>query len=59
MSSTTEAPKRGRKPEPAEAVNARGAALKERRRAQGLIRVEIWIKPEHKEQAKAFEAEHQ
>jgi hypothetical protein len=54
----TEAPKRGRKPkERAETVNARGAALKERRRAQGLERVEVWVKPEHKDKIRALARE--
>jgi len=60
---TPEAPKRGRKPrtkpEPANQVNARGQALKDRRREAGLTRVELWIKPEHKPAAKEFERQHQ
>lgn len=57
MTQTTEAPKRGRKNEPTQAVNARGAALKDRRRAMGLERVEVWVKPEHKERIKALAKE--
>lgn len=55
----TKAPKRGRKrtAEPAEKVSARGAALKGRRRSLGLERVEVWVRPEHKDKIKALAKE--
>ena len=46
--------KRCRKPESAKTVTARGAALKNRRRAMGLERVEVWVRPEHKSKIKAL-----
>ena len=48
------AAKRCRKPESAKTVTARGAALKDRRRAMGLERVEVWVRPEHKAKIKAL-----
>lgn len=45
-------PKQGRKKESAKTVTLRGAALKDRRRAMGLERVEVWVRPEHKAKIK-------
>jgi hypothetical protein len=44
--------KRPRKPESAKTVTARGAALKNRRHAMGLERVEVWVRPEDKAKIK-------
>lgn len=54
---TTEAPKRDRKKESAKTITRRGAALKNRRRAMGLERVEVWVRPEHKSKIKALAEE--
>lgn len=35
--------------------NDRVNALRERRKAGGLIRVEVWIKPEHRERLRRLE----
>ena len=47
-------PKHPKKCESAATVTARGAALKDRRRAMGLERVEVWVRPEHKAKIKDF-----
>ena len=39
----------------ADKTNAtRQARHKEKRRAAGLVRVEVWVRPEHAEKVKAF-----
>jgi hypothetical protein len=57
MAAPTETPKRQRKPEPAGVVSARGASLKERRKEQGLKRVEVWVRPEDEERIRSLARE--
>lgn len=40
----------------AKTTTQRQQALKAKRKAEGLVRLELWIKPEHKEQIKAYAA---
>lgn len=56
MTQAPEPKRRGRKPEPAQAVAARVAALKQRREDAGLVRCTVWARPEHHMAIKAFAA---
>jgi hypothetical protein len=38
----------------AKTPNQRQTALKAKRKAEGLVRLELWVKPEHKEQVKTY-----
>ena len=54
MTDITEAPKRGRKPEPRKAIAERQEKLRNGREAAGLTRCEVWAKPEHHAHIKAY-----
>lgn len=54
MTDTTETPKRGRKPEPKEAIADRQDKLRKGRESTGLKRCEVWAKPEHHAQIRAY-----
>ena len=45
---------KGGKQSGAQTVNQRQQALKERRKALGLVRLELWIKPEHRDVVRNF-----
>jgi hypothetical protein len=38
----------------AKTTTQRQTALKAKRKAEGLVRLELWVKPEHKEQVKTY-----
>jgi hypothetical protein len=38
----------------AKTTTERQKALKAKRKAEGLVRLELWVKPEHKEQIKLY-----